>query len=136
METHLEGLSLTEEEEGGFVIDAEKEKKGEGNPELCLIGRFIADRTIHTHIMRDCLLSVWRPVKRFQVKETDPNNYMLVLSPVTAGELPGQIPLFHLAIWVQIHDLPIGFMSQNVGWLLVNFIGEFLEYDTKNNDGI
>lgn len=37
---------------------------------------------------------------------------------------------------MQIHDLPIGFMPQNVGRLLGNFLGQFLDYDTKNNDGI
>lgn len=53
MEIHLESLSLVQEVEGGFVIDVEKEKEGEGNMELCMIGRFIADRTIRSHIMKD-----------------------------------------------------------------------------------
>lgn len=41
-----------------------------------------------------------------------------------------------MAIWVQVHDLPIGFMSKVVGNHLGNFIGEFLEYDEKNNTGV
>lgn len=46
MENHLEGLSLAEEEDGGFVIDVDNNKDGDDNPELCLVGRFIEDRTI------------------------------------------------------------------------------------------
>lgn len=64
------------------------------------------------------------------------DNYMLVLNQVQAGVSPDQIPLVHMAMWVQIHELPIGFMTQNVGVLFGNFIGEFMEYDTKNNTGV
>lgn len=64
------------------------------------------------------------------------DNYILVLNKVQAGVSPNQIPLFDLAMWVQIHELSIGFMCQTVGVLLGNFIGEFLEYDSKNNTGV
>lgn len=41
-----------------------------------------------------------------------------------------------LNIWIQVHDLPAGFMSEAVGKQLGNFFGEFLLYDEKNNSSI
>lgn len=35
--------------------------------------------------------------------------------------------------WIQIHNLPIGFMSEFVGKTLGNYIGEFLDYDPSND---
>lgn len=39
-------------------------------------------------------------------------------------------------IWIQIHNLPTGLMTEQVGKQLGDFFGEFLEYDQKNNTGI
>lgn len=36
-------------------------------------------------------------------------------------------------MWVQIHDLPKGFMSELVEKQLGDFYGEFMQYDAKNN---
>lgn len=47
-----------------------------------------------------------------------------------------KVKLWYLKIWIQIHDLPTGFMSEMVGKQLCNFFGEFLEYDSKNNTSI
>lgn len=146
------------------MIDVENnngcEEVRERRVELCLIGRFLPDITIRFIPMQDRLATVWRPARGVEVREAKHgryffqffhrmdmirvltggswslDNFMLVLSPVSAGESPSDIPLNHLAFWVQIHDLPIGFMTQNVGRLLGHFIGEFVEYDTKNNEGI
>jgi 14-3-3 protein epsilon len=43
------------------------------------------------------------------------------------------IPLFHADFWVQIHNLPAGFMKETVGVKLGNYIGTFMEYDKNNN---
>lgn len=44
-------------------------------------------------------------------------------------------PLNHILFWIQVHDLLPGFMSENVGRGLGNFIGQFREYDVKNSSG-
>jgi hypothetical protein len=44
------------------------------------------------------------------------------------------IPLYHVDFWVQVHNLPTGFMTERVGKTLANYIGAFVEYD-KNNNG-
>lgn len=49
------------------------------------------------------------------------------------GEVPTSVQLYSVCFWVQVHDLPMGFMSHSVGKQLGNFIEEFIEYDEKNN---
>ncbi|XP_058733828.1 uncharacterized protein At4g02000-like [Vicia villosa] len=46
------------------------------------------------------------------------------------------IPLFHVDFWVQVHNLPAGFMSEKVGKNMANFIGNFVEYDKNNNSSL
>lgn len=52
---------------------------------------------------------------------------------IPQGEDPLKVPLWFLNIWIQIHELPSGFMLETVGKHLGNFFGEFLLYDSKNN---
>lgn len=54
---------------------------------------------------------------------------------VATGEPLGSIPLNHVSFWVQVHELPVGFMSTTVGKHLGNYIGEFQEYDPNNASG-
>ncbi|KAL8127116.1 hypothetical protein AgCh_014146 [Apium graveolens] len=64
------------------------------------------------------------------------DNAMLCLDVIPQGVDPLKVPLWFLNIWIQIHDLPSGFMSETVGLQLGNFFGEFLLYDAKNNTSI
>lgn len=64
------------------------------------------------------------------------DNSMLIISRIPAGEEPLKVPLWFIDIWIQIHDLPTGFMSEVVGKQLGDFFGEFLMYDAKNNSSI
>jgi hypothetical protein len=56
-----------------------------------------------------------------------------VLNVLPDDAEPQDIPLIKVPFWVQIHNLPSGYMSQKVGTTLGNYIGEFLEYDEKND---
>jgi 14-3-3 protein epsilon len=60
-------------------------------------------------------------------------NHMLVLHEVKEGYLFNQIPLNHVDMWVQIHHLPAGFMTQRIGEQMRNVIGKFIQYDASNN---
>ena len=51
------------------------------------------------------------------------------------GDIPATIPLNHFAIWVQVHEVPVGYMSEKIGVQLGNAIGEFVSYDHVNNSG-
>ncbi|MCH86333.1 hypothetical protein A2U01_0007188, partial [Trifolium medium] len=48
-------------------------------------------------------------------------------------EDPREVPLFNVPLWIQVHNLPGGFMSQKTGKNIGDYIGEFLEYDEKND---
>ena len=43
------------------------------------------------------------------------------------------VPLDSLDLWVQIHNLPLGFMSTQVGKQFCDFVGKFIQYDETNN---
>jgi hypothetical protein len=59
---------------------------------------------------------------------------MLIMERVRLGVQIENIPLYHVDFWVQVHNLPTGFMTERVGKTLANYIGSFVEYD-KNNKG-
>lgn len=61
---------------------------------------------------------------------------IMVMEEVPKGEDPLNVPLWHVNMWIQIFDLPSGFMSEIVGKQLGDFIGRFIEYDSKNNSSI
>ncbi|MCH88338.1 hypothetical protein A2U01_0009222, partial [Trifolium medium] len=103
------------------------------------------------------MADLWKPVKGVKIKETKPgtflfhfahpldmeavlnggpwtfDNNMLVLERVHLGMQIDNIPLFHVNMWVQIHNLPTGLMKERVGIPMANYIGSFLEYDKNNN---
>lgn len=64
------------------------------------------------------------------------DNTMLVFEEVPKEEEPRNVPMWHVNIWIQIYDLPTGFMTKAVNQQLGNFFGQFLEYDHKNNTSI
>lgn len=45
------------------------------------------------------------------------------------GEDSFQVPLFYSSFWVQVHNLPLGFMSEGMARSFGNFIEQFLEYN-------
>lgn len=61
---------------------------------------------------------------------------LLVTNVIKVGEDPTRVSLFEVDFWIQIHDLPVGYMSEVMGKQLGNFFGSFLQYDSKNNSSI
>ena len=59
------------------------------------------------------------------------NNHSL-LKRLHQGEQAKEVNLNRLELWVQLYDLPYGFMSQGIG----NQIGVFYESDPRNFDGL
>lgn len=64
------------------------------------------------------------------------DNAMMFMESIPLGVEPLKVSLWYLNIWIQIHELPTGYMLEIVGKQLGNFFGEFLEYDPKNNSSI
>lgn len=49
-----------------------------------------------------------------------------------SGDQPLMLNLTEVDIWVQIYDLPIGFMSDKVAQAVGNFLGTLVEVDVDN----
>ncbi|KHN15563.1 hypothetical protein glysoja_043227, partial [Glycine soja] len=64
------------------------------------------------------------------------DKHLLILGVIKEGANPTTIPLFLVPFWIQMHNLPLGFMSQEVGQSIGNYIGTFLEYDEKNSSNL
>lgn len=60
------------------------------------------------------------------------NTYCFSVLFVKLKSGPNQIPLFKVPFWIEVHNLPVGFISMVVGQSIANFLGEYLDYDEKN----
>ncbi|KAL8456497.1 hypothetical protein ACS0TY_034637 [Phlomoides rotata] len=63
------------------------------------------------------------------------NNHPLLLHHLQRGEHAMRVPLTTLPFWVQVYDIPHGFVSERFGRLIGDFLGSFLEYDQTNDRG-
>lgn len=101
--------------------------------------------------------SFWSPVKGVKIQEAEPglytfqffhhldlqriikkgpwyfDNHLLVLNVLPENGAPNQANLQFVPFWIQVHDVPVGLMSEKVGKDIANFLGDFIEYDAKNN---
>ncbi|XP_075486072.1 uncharacterized protein LOC142525628 [Primulina tabacum] len=159
METRLEELSPDDDEGEEISFAPDILNTTEEYAEFRLVGTFLTDRQINSNIMKQCLSTIWRPGKGITIREigfkrfifqlyhaidlrrimdggpwTFDNN-LLLLHHLKHEEQPLQVPLYHINFWVQIHDLPIGYMTEGVGKQPGSFIGKFLQYDNNNNAG-
>lgn len=58
------------------------------------------------------------------------------MSRVKDGENPRCVELNSMDLWVQVHDLRVGFMSEKVLQGIGNYIGRFVNYCPSNFTGI
>ncbi|MCI08776.1 DUF4283 domain protein, partial [Trifolium medium] len=122
-----------------------------------LVGRFLTNRPIRVKTMMSKMGEIWQPGRGMDIEEAYPgllifkffhqldvqhilkqglwsfDNHTLVLNMLKEDEDPRDVPLFSIPFWIQIHNLPAGFMSHKTGKNIGNYIGEFLEYDEKND---
>ncbi|KAJ8748273.1 hypothetical protein K2173_000845 [Erythroxylum novogranatense] len=102
------------------------------------------------------MASIWRPVKGLLIKDLgnnvfifqffhpfdvervlkdEPWNYQqhpLLLHVLQSHENPRQIDLVKLVLWVQVHNILAGFVSERVARDAGNYLGEYIESDARN----
>jgi len=102
------------------------------------------------------LSTAWRPVKGVDVIPTTENRYLfqfnhkndaenvlndrpwtydncnLVIERISPGMVPKNVCLDFMNIWVQVHNLPYGFIQLKVGEAIGKYLGELVEYDSKH----
>lgn len=64
------------------------------------------------------------------------DNVLLVTNTVKTREDPTKVQVVEAEFWIQIYDLPVGYMTEVVGKQLDNFFGTFIQYGAKNNSSL
>ncbi|WOH08563.1 hypothetical protein DCAR_0728006 [Daucus carota subsp. sativus] len=159
IESQMANMDIEDEENESFVFGEEVEEDV-NRYELCLVGRFLTEKTINLRAMKSRMADVRKPTMGISIKELEQgiylfqffhkedmqwvvkggpwsfDNAMMVLETVPATKDPVKVPLWYVNIWIQLYDLLMNFMTEAVGKQLGNFFGEFFEYDVKNNTSI
>lgn len=123
-----------------------------------VVGRFLTMKLVKLEFMHQVIALVWQPIRGVQISELQPNlflfvfyhesdmryvlekgpwsfeNNTLVCRQVHDGILPGDVPLDSVDMWVQVHDLPLGYTSDVVLKQGVNFLGIFVRRDDRFAD--
>lgn len=155
-------LSLeNEDDDGGLILENLPDNNVTTGFERCLVGRFLTSRKVNFMAMQDTLASIWRPVKAVFMEETNRTNIflfkffhdldlqrvlndgpwtfnqqVLIIKKLNMNEQLKDVNLSELYIWVQVHDVPIGFNSEHVMKSIGNYVGRFLESDPRNHQGM
>lgn len=150
-------LAIEDEEEVGVVIGVEEIQKKKDT--FVLVGRFMTDKNINFQAMRNLLASIWRPKEGMEVHDIGGYRFsfifyhimdlrkvieggpwsfeqnMLVYKQVQESEDPSIVQLNEIDVWVQVHDIPNGFISENILKSVGNFVGKYVKSDPANVEG-
>lgn len=154
MESGVANLSL-EEEEGDSVQFGVESVERDSTYEYCFVGSFLTSSVVHASAMISTLANVCHPIGGDSIEDLEEgrflfrfylevdvdriirdgpctfNSHLLILHRLRLGENLLTVELCWIDCWLLIHDIPFGFMSEHVAKQLGNFIGSFIEYDTK-----
>lgn len=110
--------------------------------------------------MQQTLTSIWRPEKGVYIMEIDTNLYMfqfyheldikrvlegspwsfnrkaLIITRMKVGDILRVVDLNTLDLWVQVHDLRSGFMTEKVLKEVGNYIGAYMDSCSNNFVGV
>lgn len=160
MEESFARFKMDDEEEGGISYEEDTEKLSEIDVRWCLVGRFLTDSPIDFQAMQHRMAALWRPGKGVYIKEVDHNIYIfqfyhevditrvmegspwtfgrfhLILERMKEGNNSHTMLINKLDLWVQLHGMHAGFMSQRVVKDVGNYIGKFIESDDNNFVGV
>jgi 14-3-3 protein epsilon len=122
-----------------------------------LIGRVLTDKQIQFAYFKERRGHFWKPGKKVSILQADNGRYLfqfnhrldaakvvdegpwlfdnfnMVIERIAPGVVPASIQLDHIDIWVQVHQLPFGFIQPKVGQAIGRYLGELKEYDHRNS---
>lgn len=120
---------------GDFMLECDIEEEI-NKYKMCLVGRFLTENNINTKDMKTKMADIWKPTMGTNIKELEQGIYlfrffhkedmlwvpnggpwtfdsaMLCMDIIPPGEVTLKVGLWYLNIWIQIHELPYGFMSK------------------------
>ncbi|PNY15691.1 hypothetical protein L195_g012392 [Trifolium pratense] len=127
--------------------------------ELCLVGTLLTDKPVKFKAMQECLANIWRPSQKVEIAAIAGNrflfqffhlwdmervfqagpwtfdNHMLVLKKLAVGDEPLAVKLDEIEVWVQIFNLPFGYVVEPIGLLIGSHLGRYVKYDDYTNSG-
>lgn len=160
LEERMVHVTIEEGEEGGLCSDEGEEVALDIDDRWCLVGKFLTGRNVDFQAMQQRMTSLWQPGRGIFVKELDNNMYLfqfyhevdikrviegspwtfdriqLVFQRLKVGENPRRVVLNKLDMWVQLHDMAAGFMSERIVRDVRNYIGSFVKSDKNNFTGV
>lgn len=149
-------LHLDEEDEDGLVVAPTALVAPTVVHQRKVVSKFLTRKPIRFQIMRQTLASVWQLIRKVFIEQLEPNlftfqfyheidvNNMLgggpgtfkksVLAPklLEGSEDSHMVVLNNLPIWVQVLQLPTGFMFKVIAKDIDNKLGGFIASDPKN----
>ncbi|WJX13204.1 hypothetical protein P8452_03620 [Trifolium repens] len=155
----MENLNINENTIGGRNYVDPATLSSDELLELCLVGSLLSDKPVKFHVMKERLATIWRPGQGVSISAMEENkflfqfyhlwdmervfqggpwlfdNHMLVLKKLSVGDDPLAINIDVVEMWVQVFNLPFGFMNDTMGLLIGSHIGRFVKYDDYNNHG-
>ncbi|MBA0754853.1 hypothetical protein Gogos_019956, partial [Gossypium gossypioides] len=138
-------------EEDAAVVDQ--------NLHLCLVGRCLTDSIVHFPSLRNTMADLWHSIRGISISDLGDrrflfqffhevdiqrvlagtpwffNNHLLLFHRMKPGENPSLVPLIFTEFWVQVHDLPLGLVSETMAKQFGDFLGKFLEHDLSSRLG-
>lgn len=136
------------------------EKAVEEIVNISLVGKLFSDRVINKNVIKAIILKAWRTSKSVQIVGLKENIFLfkfacegdkkriLELGPWNIEGFPLILKMWHqnlsvedmdfssIPIWIQVHNLPIEYMSKENAVEIGALVGEVLEVDFTSNGGI
>ncbi|MBA0700959.1 hypothetical protein Goari_027455 [Gossypium aridum] len=161
MVDELANLQITEDEDDP-VCDQEYGEEIDDEFKLCLVGKVLTNNAVHFPSMRTVLRKLWHPLEGLLITKMEDkrvlfqfyneldlkrvtdgtpwffNKHLIIFHRMERGEDPVQVLLVFSNFWVQVHNLPLGSMSERMARQLENFMGrkEVLEGCNRDMKGV
>ncbi|XP_028075299.1 uncharacterized protein LOC114277599 [Camellia sinensis] len=150
-------LVLTKEEEAEVVVEEVHLQPTEAKVGLCLVGKLLTTRPFNFEALRTTLTAVWRASKGIVFKTLGDNLFLIKFGHIVDKRrvmlngpwnfdkqlvmwrdfdgdlLPLDITFSTMEFWVHVSNLPLISMTRDVGVLLGNQLGRFV--DMEYGDG-
>lgn len=157
LEEMYANLVIDDEEEEGVIVPSNEVVAQKQT--YMLVGKFLTEKNINYHAMQNVMAGLWRPKEGMEVYEMGGQRYsfvffhkldlqkvidggpwsfeqaMLIYHQVEEGEDPIAVPLQQVEMWVQIYDIPRGFLSENVLKSVGSSIGKYIKSDPGTFEG-
>ncbi|XP_074352060.1 uncharacterized protein At4g02000-like [Apium graveolens] len=158
LEEMYANLVIEDEEEEGIIV-ANQEIVVQKQTYV-LVGKFLTDKNINFHAMQNVMAGLWRPNEGMEVHDLGGLRYsfvfyhkmdlqkvidggpwsfehaMLIYHQLGDAEDPMTVKLQEVDMWVQVYDIPRGFLSESVLRSVGSSVGKYVKPDPATFEGM